>query len=540
MSEALYRTYRPTCFDEVVGQDHVKTTLRNEVVSGKVAHAYLFTGPRGVGKTTIARILAKAVNCLASKGGEPCNACESCQSVAAGSAMDVLEIDAATHTGVDNIRETVIEAVRFAPNRLKRRVYVIDEVHMLSAGSFNALLKTLEEPPAHAVFILATTEIHKVPATVISRCERFDFRRIPVAELVETLRGIAKKEGVEVEEAVLAAVARHAEGGLRDAESLLGQLFAIGGKKVGMEEASLVLPATNALAAAELVEHVVKRDAASAVALVGKVAEQGVDLPHFAADVVDALRALLHASLGDAQALPSRLDHDSAGRLTALLGQTNPRAIAVLIDRFEKARRQSKGESIPSLPLEIAIVESCVGEADKASGGQGPQGSADFRRTRVGSVRLEGGVKAVGDKAEGNVEVQTISVSDSPVLRPSTPDALPPSPPTALGTVPVLSIDQVKAKWPDVFQLVKAANASLPVVLRTGEISRVDGDRIEISFAYSLHADTLNTVRNRLILDPVLERVYGARLHLHGTYARATDPDEAVDLLLEEFGGSAA
>jgi hypothetical protein len=296
------------------------------------------------------------------------------------------------------------------------------------------------------------------------------------------------------------------------------------------------MPATNAAAASELVELVVRRDASGAVALVGQVAEQGVDLPHFAADLVDALRALLHASLGNASALTDRLERSAADRLAALLPQTTPRAIAALIDRFEKARRQSKGETIPSLPLELAIVESCVEEegdrggerGDRRDRPAGPQGKVDFKESGVGSGRAEEkGMKASGGQG----------------LKDASPPAalLPPDPhPTVLGSVPVISIDQVRSKWPDVFQLVKQANASLPVVLQTGEISKVDGDRIEISFAYSLHADTLNDERNRRILAPVLERVYGARMHLHGTYRKGESPDAAVDMLLEEFGGSAA
>ncbi|OGL66530.1 DNA polymerase III, subunit gamma and tau [Candidatus Uhrbacteria bacterium RIFCSPHIGHO2_01_FULL_63_20] len=509
MAEALYRKYRPVSFSDVVGQEHVKTTLKNEVASGTIAHSYLFTGPRGVGKTTVARILAKAVNCLkngvgpssapegASAGGEPCNACEACEAIAAGNALDVVELDAATHTGVDNIRETVIEAVRFAPNRLKHRVYVIDEVHMLSAGSFNALLKTLEEPPAHAVFVLATTEVHKVPATVVSRCQRFDFRRIGVADLVETLRDICKKEGREVDDAVLAEVARHADGGLRDAESLLGQLLAVGGKKVTADEAALVLPSTNALAAAELVEHLVKQDAASAVRLVNRCAEQGVDMPHFAADLVDALRAMLHASLGDAEALSMKLERSAAERLTALLGQTSPKALSAMTERFLEAKRHSKGDAIPQLPLELAIVESCI-----------PANPAHpFEQPGVDS----------GPPLAETVAIET----------------------TALGDVPVLDLDEVKSRWPEVFQLVKAANASLPVVLKTGEVKGVDGNRIELSFAYALHAETVNNDRNRRILEPVLHKVYGRRIHVHGTYA-ASDGDDAVDALLEEFGGTAA
>src|SRR3989339_403593 len=209
----LYQKYRPSTFADVTGQYHVITTIQNQISSGSLAHAYLFTGPRGVGKTTTARLLAKIVNCLAVSDGEPCNTCESCKSIVSGQALDVYEIDAASHTDVENIRENIIKSVRFAPYILKKKVYIIDEVHMLSTSSFNALLKTLEEPPSHALFILATTEIHKVPETIISRCQRFDFAKLSAEKIMARLAGLAEAEGVKVDKKALRLIALNANGG---------------------------------------------------------------------------------------------------------------------------------------------------------------------------------------------------------------------------------------------------------------------------------------------------------------------------------------
>src|SRR5690242_6333091 len=225
----LYRKYRPKTFADVAGQEHVKAVLKNEAAAGRAAHSYLFAGPRGVGKTSLARIFAKALNCVSrAKDGDPCGVCEACQEIAEGRALDVIEIDAASHTGVDNVREEIVEHARFAPAKLAWKVFIIDEVHMLSTSAFNALLKTLEEPPDKVVFILATTELHKLPATVISRCQRFDFRRIDQAALTARLKGLAEKEGYAVDADVLETIARSSDGCLRDAESLLSQLLALG------------------------------------------------------------------------------------------------------------------------------------------------------------------------------------------------------------------------------------------------------------------------------------------------------------------------
>ncbi|MGH7163802.1 MAG: DNA polymerase III subunit gamma/tau, partial [Planctomycetota bacterium] len=216
------RKYRPQTFDELVGQEHVAATLRNALRSGRVVHAYLFCGPRGVGKTTMARLLAKSVNCLASPGPDPCGACDACKGIAAGGDIDVLEIDAASNRKVEEV-EPIIDAARYVPQRSPRKIFIVDEAHMLSTTAFNALLKTLEEPPPHVLFILATTEPHKIPETVRSRCQRHDFRRIPPSGIVGKLKRIARSEAVEVEEEVLQEIARRATGGLRDAESLFDQ-----------------------------------------------------------------------------------------------------------------------------------------------------------------------------------------------------------------------------------------------------------------------------------------------------------------------------
>ena len=258
MSMVLYRKWRPQRLDQVVGQQAVTQTLRNAVVQGRVAHAYLFCGPRGTGKTSTARILAKAVNCLAPQDGEPDNACETCVSINEARALDLVEIDAASNRGIDDIR-SLRDKIHFTPNDARYKVYIVDEVHMLTEAAFNALLKTLEEPPGHAIFVLATTEAHKVPLTIISRCQRFDFRRIPLDTIVDRLAHLCREEGVEAAPEALKLIARSAGGSLRDAENLLEQAIVSYGSPLGEENARNLLELDSDERAIELVEHIVKR-----------------------------------------------------------------------------------------------------------------------------------------------------------------------------------------------------------------------------------------------------------------------------------------
>ncbi len=266
----LYRKYRPQNFSEVVGQNHIKLTLEHEITSGKIAQAYLFCGPRAVGKTTLARVFAKAVNCLKRKASEadPCNSCSSCEEITAGRALDIIEIDAASHTGVDNVRDNIIAQTRVAPANSKYKVFIIDEVHMLSISAFNALLKVIEEPPARVIFILCTTEVHKVPTTIISRCQRFDFKRISVSDIVKKLNYIIKAEDIKIDKSILEAIARQSGGHMRDAESLLGQVIAIGGKEVTQAEADLVIPRSDLGEVLNLIGFIEKKDAGSAIRLI--------------------------------------------------------------------------------------------------------------------------------------------------------------------------------------------------------------------------------------------------------------------------------
>lgn len=357
----LYRKYRPQTFAELVDQNHIKITLQNQLETGKVGHAYLFTGPRGLGKTTTARLLAKALNCLNRKEGEyePCNKCDSCKEIIEGRALDLVEIDAASHTGVDNVRENIIAAARTAPSSRKYKIFVIDEVHMLSISAFNALLKTLEEPPFYVVFILATTEVHKVPETIISRCQRFDFKRIPVNDIVKRLKYICEQEKIEVEEDVLKNIAHRSEGSIRDAESVLGQLFALGEKKINKEIAELVIPRSDFLLVFDFFELVAQKRTDQALEKLNKLVEEGVGLKEFLEDLIEMVRKILLIKINPKLNEYTHLNLDETLEKKLIeAAQKYPLAQLIrIIETFLDYKTKIALASLPQLPLELAVFE---------------------------------------------------------------------------------------------------------------------------------------------------------------------------------------
>src|SRR6056297_530551 len=357
----LYRKYRPQNFKEIVGQKAIRTTLESQVQSDNFAHAYLFCGPRAVGKTTLARVFAKSINCLnrKKKNSEPCNNCESCQEITQGKSLDIIEIDAASHTGVDNVRENIIANSRVSPSNRKYKVFIIDEVHMLSISAFNALLKVLEEPPTNVVFILCTTEVHKMPATIISRCQRFDFRPISVKDISEKLEYIVNQEGIKVDKSVLEAVARHADGHMRDAESLLGQIVAVSGQEITQKEADLVIPRNDIQEILNLIECLVNKDASSGIALVNKLVDNGIDLKAFVNDLVEILRKIMISKVnpGLSERIGLELGENLEMKLNQLSEQLDLSRLTQMLEKFLSVRNALKTSFIIQLPVELALVE---------------------------------------------------------------------------------------------------------------------------------------------------------------------------------------
>lgn len=359
----IYRKYRPKNFKEVIGQENIIRILENEIKTDKIAHAYLFTGPRGLGKTTTARLMAKAVNCLNRKKGqsEPCNKCAVCSSVNEGRFGDLIELDAASQTGVDNVRENIISYSRIPPVVGKYKIFVIDEVHMLSKSAFNALLKTLEEPPAYVIFILATTEVHKIPDTIISRCQRFNFKKVSLEKIVERLDRIAKAEKIKIHKKVLQSIAVRSEGCVRDAESLFNQVFAIGGKEITLEEASLVIPPSQTKLLMEFLEMIFEKENSKAVALVNQLMNDGIDLEQFTSDLISFLRKLILIKI---EAINDDLywqqDESDPKKAEKLAKSIDLKRLIEVIEGFIRTKAQFGYSPIPQLPIELAVLKLCV------------------------------------------------------------------------------------------------------------------------------------------------------------------------------------
>ncbi len=379
-SQSLYRKWRSQTFDELVGQEEIVTTLKNALKSGNLAHAYLFTGPRGTGKTSTARLLAKTVNCLNPHDGEPCNECQQCREITAGNSFNVIEIDAASNRGIDSIRD-LREKVMMPPATGKYKVYVLDEAHMLTTEAFNALLKTLEEPPPYAIFILATTEVHKMLATVISRCQPFYFKRITTRQIVEHLHFVAEQEHIKLERSAAELLARAAAGGMRDALSLLDQAIAYAGEEIALTQVQAMLGVADTRAISKLVNHISELDSPAVLHLIHELAESGADLHQINAQVVEYWRALMLTRAGADTASILDLTEDEMREIKPLAQLFGIEELTECARIFAQNDLMQKNQGTPQLGLELASLE-CIEVHRRAQSGGTPAASTTVAQHR--------------------------------------------------------------------------------------------------------------------------------------------------------------
>ncbi len=520
MSQVLYLKWRPGNWDEIIGQDHVVTTLRNSVLGNRIPHALIFSGPRGTGKTSTARVFAKAVNCLADDSADkPCNQCPHCESVSRGDFLDLIEIDAASNTSVDDVRE-LRDKINFSPNLGRYKVYVIDEVHMLSTSAFNALLKTLEEPPDHAIFILATTEIHRIPITVISRCQRHDFRRISVDEIIKQLKAMAGEEKIQVGEEVLTLIARQATGSLRDAISILDQL-ASSDREISADLVHQVLGTSPDEAVLNFVDAMLEGDSGKGLNTLHQSAERGNDPVQFARQVVAYLRNVLLMKLENSDRIdvPDEIIEVISTHSAGL----SMKQLLELIRIFNNAVNDRGAAWQPTLPLEMAFLDG-LESINKMESGNSVKSTPSKGKPKQRSAPVS---KPVEDKKE----------------EPSAPAAKKSSEQKGDKDQDQLTVLQ---QWQKIREGVREVNPATHGILNSCKPLGIKDNQLVLSFQSDAIKEKMDGGEHIKITQDVIEKVIGVRLPLfcivggkdQSSLPNGVDPNGLVAAVVRDLGGT--
>jgi DNA polymerase III subunit gamma/tau len=540
-SQALYRKWRSQEFETVIGQGHVTLTLRHALRDGHMSHAYLFTGPRGTGKTSTARILAKAINCQNDdQAKRPCNECAICVAISEGRLLDLIEIDAASNRGIDEIRD-LREKIAFRPNEARYKVYIIDEVHMLTKEAFNALLKTLEEPPAHAIFVLATTEPDRVPETVRSRCQRFDFRRIGTDDIVKHLADLVKREGRQAQSEALAAIARRSTGSMRDSISLLDQLLSYGDEVLTLERVENVLGLVNQTTIGKLVDHMAGGNAGEGLALLNALVAEGVELGQLADQVIAYLRSLTVARVAGSTDLLD-LPQDVRARLAKQAQNLGTAPLLAMLKDWTEARGALRDQvpGVPQLPLEIALLRSCVAASIPASAGpavmarttpaeRSPAQPAETRPpdARPGQTERRTSPSAVtqgtGQRPQNNRPAQQAEPEwrSEPVVQPE-PETAAPIPPSSESDA---LRERVNANWDRFMVAVKGQPGGVRIAAALKNVKEVEAEGnvlvLRFASAHDFSREMIDVPAHKAAVEAAWRQILGEEVGIRCSLMRA-------------------
>ena len=503
----LYRKYRPSLFSEISGQEYVIKTLTNAIKNSQVSHAYLFTGPRGTGKTTTARIFAKTINCLkpVTKTNnetvhiEPCNKCQNCQTILKNQAMDLIEIDAASHTGVDNIRQ-LKEAINVPPTNFKYKVYIIDEVHMLSMGAFNALLKTLEEPPAHAIFILATTELHKVPETILSRCQRFNIKPLTKEQIISRLKQIADSEKIKTDREALELIASEANGGMRDAESLLGQIISLGEKKITSKDIQEILGSSAKNTLPKIIKMIVDNNLPGVISLINELQKSGVNMKTFTNQLLNYFRdlLLLKISPDNNSELLKKLTSEELKKLQSINRHFDLQKLIIIISLLQTSQKNFSQSDIPQLPLEMAMVEYFLKINPRENNALKKKTKSEQKVNDTQKLPPEEpknnkvSTPITNSVPKENITANTVSNKKNEITEAKNFS---------------LDIKTLLDSWSDILTETKKHNQSILALLQNCAPIGIDKTTALIKTKYPFHKDKLNEMENRLTIEKVFVKI---------------------------------
>ncbi len=492
MSKTLYRKYRPQFFKEIIGQEHIKITIQNEIENDKIAHAYLFSGPRGIGKTTMARIFAKAVNCENRKKDqyEPCNKCLSCTSITKGNNLDLIEIDAASNRGINEIRD-LRERVKYAPSKSQYKIFIIDEAHMLTIEAFNALLKTLEEPPQHVIFILATTELHKLPSTIVSRCQRFDFKVVDIKKLTDHLKNVCLGEKIKVDKSIVEKIARHSGGYVRDALSILGQILSLSeNSEVNEDTASLVLPKSDSQIIANLIDFIINQQFDLAIRELNKLGQEGINLQYFTEELIQYLRKILLIKIsGASEKYLWDIDKNLEQKIIEQSAKLDIKSWHQILKIFYESFDNLENNNFQQLPLEMAVVsiKNEVFDNQEKISNQDDDDSPKPPASSIKNIKEETKKQKLENKTN-------------------------PSPDLELNAK--INLSEIAKIWPKLLINLKDYNHSLSAFVRVGHPLKIENNKIILGFKFKFHLDRVSQSKYKQIVEKILSDLLKTKINI--------------------------